>query len=128
MRSGLLFGGATVECIIIIILRMAPFHLLIFVHDYYVAVKAGMGFRSASRIYTIPLAGPGTGPLTNNTPNSSSILTTCRLGVVTLFAPICPAIFLPGRTLPGSCLRQYPEKMERGNLPEKHLSNLRNGV
>src|SRR5947207_3203509 len=128
MRSGLLFGGATVECIIIIMLRMAPFYLLIFVHDYYVAAMGGIGFRRASRIYTILLTGPGTGPLTSNSPNSSSILTTCRFSVVILFAPICPAIFLPGRTLPGSWLRQYRKRNGRGKLPEKHQSNLRTGV
>jgi len=66
-----------------------------------------IGFLKASRMYTTPFEGPGTGPLTKTNPRSRSTLTTWTLGVVTFLAPICPAIFFPGKTLPGSFFRQY---------------------
>ena len=63
---------------------------------------SGSGFLAASLIDTQPPLAPGTAPLTMISPRSTSVRTTCRFCVVTRAAPMCPAIFLPLNTLPGS--------------------------
>ena len=63
---------------------------------------SGAAFLTASLIVTQPPFDPGTAPLTMISPRSASVRTTCRFCVVTRTAPMCPAIFLPLNTLPGS--------------------------
>src|SRR3546814_729734 len=58
---------------------------------------------TASRTRTQPPLEPGTAPLTMIRPRSTSVRTTSRFWVVMRSAPMCPAIFLPLNTLPGSC-------------------------
>ena len=57
---------------------------------------------TASRNSTQPPLAPGTAPLIMIRPRSGSVLTTRKFCVVTWVSPICPAIFLPLNTLPGS--------------------------
>src|SRR5262249_30603139 len=65
-------------------------------------VLSGSAFFTASFTSTqLPLT-PGTAPPSRIRPLSLSVSTTSRFWVVTCSAPICPAIFLPLNTLPGS--------------------------
>src|SRR5581483_4378501 len=68
-----------------------------------VGTPSGSFRLTASRTKIQPPLAPGTEPSTMIRPRSTSVFTTLRFCVVTRSSPIWPAIFLPLKTLPGSC-------------------------
>ena len=65
--------------------------------------SAGSGLFIASRTRTKPPLAPGKAPLIMMRPRSPSVATTFRFCMVWRAPPMWPAIFLPLKTLPGSC-------------------------